>query len=91
MPDPPAHLSACADEIRTTPESAADLLMGPAIYRRGIGQETAVTFLHLKRKEAPSTALMTGNIVAALVFSGLALLRGGADSDNAVKHWTATW
>ncbi|MCW6511796.1 YoaK family protein [Lichenifustis flavocetrariae] len=48
------------------------------------------TFLHLSRKQAPTTAVMTGNIVAALV-SGLALLRGDADRDEAARHWTATW
>ncbi len=48
------------------------------------------TFLHLSRKQAPTTAVMTGNIVVALV-SGLALLRRDADRSDAAKHWTATW
>ncbi len=48
------------------------------------------TFLHLSRKQAPTTAVMTGNVVMALV-SGLALLRHDADRDVAAQHWTATW
>lgn len=48
------------------------------------------TFLHLSRKHAPTTAVMTGNVVTALI-SGLALLRRDADRKEAAQQWTATW
>ena len=55
-----------------------------------VAMATQNTFLHLSRKQAPATAVMTGNMVAALL-SGLALLRNDPGGDDAAKRWTATW
>lgn len=46
--------------------------------------------LHLTRKQAPTTAVMTGNLVACTI-SLLEMLRGDFDRDEARLRWIATW
>jgi uncharacterized membrane protein YoaK (UPF0700 family) len=46
--------------------------------------------LHLAKKYASTTAVMTGNLVVCTL-SLLAILRGGIDREEARQRWTATW
>jgi uncharacterized membrane protein YoaK (UPF0700 family) len=83
-----AFALAAANGPSTNPNSLAALLVGMFAVTAMAVQNA---LLHLVRKQAPSTAVMTGNIVVSTLALIDMTLDRGSDRSDAIDKWKATW
>jgi hypothetical protein len=83
-----AFALAAANGPSTNPNSLAALLVGMFSVTAMAVQNA---LLHLVRKQAPSTAVMTGNIVVSTLALIDMTLDRGSDRSDAIDKWKATW
>ena len=83
-----ASALAAATHPSTDPNGLAALLVGMFAVTAMAVQNT---LLHLARKQAPSTAVMTGNIVVSVLALIDIALDPGGDRSDAIQKWKATW
>lgn len=83
-----ASALAAATDPSTDPNGLAALLVGMFAVTAMAVQNT---LLHLVRKQAPSTAVMTGNVVVSILALIEMTLDRGNNRSDAIYKWKATW
>jgi uncharacterized membrane protein YoaK (UPF0700 family) len=83
-----AFALAAATHPSTAPSGLAALLVGMLAVMAMAVQNT---LLHLARKQAPSTAVMTGNMVVSVLALMDMTLNRSSDRADALQKWKATW